>query len=297
MFPVSGELEDEAALRSRIPELYRLFVAELMERFGVSPPKEGGAFSPYGDNLVYSIKDAREKFNLIFEHDVRLYASALGPAPADLVEQIHDKGSLVAGMVGKPGQAARHVNVGSDIIVAQGTEAGGHTGEISTFVLVPQVVEEVPGVPVLAAGGVGHGRQIAASLALGAEGVWTGSIWLTTRESDVDEIVIEKLLQARSTDTIRSRALTGKPSRQLRTDWVEAWESEDAPEPLAAPLQGLLVRDAIVGIAEHRVEPLMGTPAGQVIGMTNQRKAVRNVVFSLVAEYVDELERLADNQS
>jgi NAD(P)H-dependent flavin oxidoreductase YrpB (nitropropane dioxygenase family) len=292
LFPVKDEGDDERELRARIPARHRQFVEELAARYGVPPPKVPGAHSPFGDNLVYTHRRAREKLEVLFGHAPRLFASALGPAPADVVKRIQERSGLVVGMVGKPGQGKRHVDAGADVIVAQGTEAAGHTGDISTFVLVPMAVDEVAPVPVLAAGGVGDGRQIAAALALGAEGVWTGSIWLTTIESDIDEVVRTKLLKARATDTVISRSFSGKPSRQLWTEWISAWESEDAPPPLSSPLQGLLVRDVMVGIFEGRVERLMGTPIGQVVGFMKETKTVREVVYDLVNEYVSAMERL-----
>src|SRR5213079_3521519 len=150
----------------------------------------------------------------------------------------------VAALAGKPQHAERSLARGVDLIVAQGTEAGGHTGEISTMVLVPEVVDAVSPTPVLAAGGIGNGRQIAASLALGAQGVWCGSVWLTTEEAETHPIVKEKFLAASSSDTVRSRASTGKPARQLRTAWTEAWDSPDNPDPLPMPLHGMLIADA-----------------------------------------------------
>lgn len=204
-----------------------------------------------------------------------------------MADSLHRDGRLVVGLVGAPGQATRHVEAGADIIVAVGGEAGGHTGEISTMVLVPQVVDEVPGTPVLAAGGIGDGRQIAAAVALGAQGVWTGSIWLATVESDVLDEVKAKLIRAGSKDTRRSRCLTGKPVRQLTTPWVAEWDAPGAPAPLPAPEQGILVRDTMAAIFDYRIEPLMGTAVGQVVGMMRSIRRVRGVMDDLVQGFVD----------
>jgi NAD(P)H-dependent flavin oxidoreductase YrpB (nitropropane dioxygenase family) len=286
LFPASSAGDDEFLLADQVPETHKAFVEELMLRFEIPAPKEPDRYSHHGDNLIPTHARARAKLEVVRKHDVRLVASALGPLPADLLSEFHDRGALVVGLVGAPGQASRHVAAGADIIVATGTEAGGHAGEISTLVLVPQVVDEVHPVPVLAAGGIGDGRQIAAALALGAQGVWTGSIWLTTVESDVDEEVKRKLLAATSRDTVRSRCLTGKPVRQLRTPWVDAWAGPDAPEPLPAPLQGMLVRDCMTGIFDHRVEAVMGTAVGQVVGMVHQIRSVRHVMDDLVEGFL-----------
>jgi NAD(P)H-dependent flavin oxidoreductase YrpB (nitropropane dioxygenase family) len=269
------------------------FVNGLRDRFSIPPPKEADGHCSEADNLIPTHFGAREKFAIAMAHRPLLVASALGPAPLDLVKQVHDAGRLIVGLVGAPGQATKHVAAGADIIVAQGTEAGGHTGEISTLVLVPQVVDEVHGTPVLAAGGIGDGRQVAAALALGAEGVWTGSIWLATHESDVEEPVKRKLVAATSRDTTRSRCLTGKPIRQLRTPWVNAWAEDGAPTALPAPQQGLLVRDTMAGIFDHQMEPLMGTATGQVVGMIHSVRGVRQVMADLIDEFVEGAQRVA----
>ena len=159
-----------------------------------------------------------------------------------MIEQGHKKNVRVAALAGTVEHARRHAEAGADIIVAQGYEAGGHTGEIATMVLVPEVVDAVAPLPVLAAGGIGSGRQITAALALGAQGVWMGSLWLTTEEAETHPVVKEKFLRAGSGDTVRSRSITGKPARQLRSAWTEAWDDPANPEPLPMPLQPLLVR-------------------------------------------------------
>lgn len=292
LFPASSAGEDEAVLADQLPAEHREFVEALMQRFAILPPKEPDRYSHNGDNLIPTHARARAKLDVIRQHDIRLVASALGPLPPDLADEFHERGALIVGLVGAPGQASRHVTAGADIIVATGTEAGGHSGEISTMVLVPQVVDEAAPVPVLAAGGIGDGRQIAAAMALGAQGVWTGSIWLTTVESDLDMEVKQKLLAASSRDTVRSRCLTGKPVRQLRTPWVDAWAGLDAPQPLPAPLQGMLVRDCMTGIFDHHVEEVMGTAVGQVVGMMHSIRSVRDVMDELIEGFLAGTESL-----
>jgi NAD(P)H-dependent flavin oxidoreductase YrpB (nitropropane dioxygenase family) len=269
-----------------LPPDHLRFVDGLRDRFHIPPPKDPDAYVSEADNLIPTHAAAREKFEIAMAHRPRLVASALGPFPKELVDEMHARGGLVAGLVGAPGHATKHVATGADLIVAQGTEAGGHTGEITTMVLVPQVVDEVPGTPVVAAGGIGDGRQIAAALALGAQGVWTGSIWLATSESDVEDEVKEKLFAASSRDTVRSRCLTGKPIRQLRTPWVAAWEEPDAPTPLPSPQQGLLIRDTMAGIFDNSVAPLMGTAVGQTVGMIDGTHRVRDVMDELIRGFI-----------
>jgi NAD(P)H-dependent flavin oxidoreductase YrpB (nitropropane dioxygenase family) len=199
----------------------------------------------------------------------------------------------VGGLAGSKVHAERQVAIGVDVIVAQGTEAGGHCGEISTMVLVPEVVDAVgPDVPVLAAGGIATGRQMAAALALGAQGVWTGSMWLTVTEADTSPAALENMLAATSSDTVRSKAMTGKPARQLRTKWTEAWEQPDAPATLPMPLQGILHQEA--GRRTQRVgtRALIGFPVGQIVGRMNKVRPSRDLVLEMVEEWIETTQRL-----
>jgi NAD(P)H-dependent flavin oxidoreductase YrpB (nitropropane dioxygenase family) len=204
----------------------------------------------------------------------------------------------VAALVGTAEHARRQLAAGVDLIVAQGTEAGGHTGEISTMVLVPEVVDAVAPLPVLAAGGIATGRQMAAALALGASGVWCGSVWLTTEEAETAPAVKEKMLAATSRDTLRSRSRTGKPARQLRSAWTDAWEGPDSPGTLPMPLQMIIAEPAmrqIDKLAESGHEgarELSNYFVGQCVGLMNTVKPARQVVYDMVEEFADALERL-----
>jgi NAD(P)H-dependent flavin oxidoreductase YrpB (nitropropane dioxygenase family) len=219
-------------------------------------------------------------------------ANALGSPPKDVVDLAHEHGVKVAALCGSVQQAERHVNQGVDIVVAQGGEAGGHTGDVASLVLWPDVVDAVAPAPVLAAGGIGTGRQIAAALALGCEGVWTGSIWLTTAEADTGSMAMEKLLAAGARDTVRSRSWTGKPARMLRTEWTEAWEREDSPGTLPMPLQFMLINDAMRRINKFNVKELTTMPVGQIVGRMNTVRPVRDVMFDLVDEFVESSQKL-----
>jgi NAD(P)H-dependent flavin oxidoreductase YrpB (nitropropane dioxygenase family) len=211
---------------------------------------------------------------------------------------LHDGNVLVASMCGKVRHAVAAVEAGCDVVIAQGTEAGGHTGEIATMVLVPEVVDAVAPIPVLAAGGIARGRQLAAALALGAEGVWCGSVWLTTEEAETDPVVKQKFLAASSADTVRSRSLTGKPARMLRSPWTDEWARPDTPEPLPMPLQSALVAEAQARIHRSAHRPGSGAEqldtyfVGQVVGTMNRVKPARQVVLDMVEEYIDSYERL-----
>ncbi|MGH9117591.1 MAG: NAD(P)H-dependent flavin oxidoreductase [Acidimicrobiales bacterium] len=286
-----------AELAEMIPAEHRSFVDDLLDRYDV-PPLPSDQQAPSG-LLSWSHKGAAPLMDVAFEHPIALIANALGPAPPEMVARAHDQGVVVAGLVGSRVHAERQQGAGVDVIVAQGYEAGGHTGEIATMVLVPEVVDVVAPTPVLAAGGIASGRQIAAALALGAQGVWCGSIWLTTEEAETHPVVKQKFLRAGSSDTVRSRASTGKPARQLRTAWTDEWDSPATPEPLPMPLHGMLVAEAQARIARAATtsgsgaEELATYFVGQAVGMMNQVKPVKQVMYELVEEYIEAAARLA----
>jgi NAD(P)H-dependent flavin oxidoreductase YrpB (nitropropane dioxygenase family) len=285
-------------LSEMIPAEHRKFVNDLMERYGVPPLPEDEKITSTGGLLSWSHKGAQPLMDVAFGRKTRLIANALGPAPDYMVEHAHEHGVVVAGLVGKKVHAERQKNAGVDIIVAQGYEAGGHTGEISTMVLIPEVVDAVAPTPVLAAGGIGNGRQIAASLALGAQGVWCGSVWLTTEEAETHPIVKQKFLAAGSSDTVRSRASTGKPARQLRTAWTDEWEDPANPDPLPMPLHGMLIADAQrrmqrSAASNPGAEQLVNYFVGQIVGQMNQIKPAKQVVYEMVEEFIEAAERVS----
>jgi NAD(P)H-dependent flavin oxidoreductase YrpB (nitropropane dioxygenase family) len=285
-------------LASMIPDAHREFVNDLMDRYGVPPLPQAEDLPRDVGLLSWSHKGAQPLMDVTFAHKARLIANALGPAPEYMVEQGHANGVVVAGLVGKRQHAERQKNAGVDLIVAQGYEAGGHTGEIATMVLIPEVVDAVAPTPVLAAGGIGNGRQIAASLALGAQGVWCGSVWLTTEEAETHPVVKEKFLAATSSDTVRSRASTGKPARQLRSAWTDAWDDPANPDPLPMPLHGMLIAEAQGRMRRSAAnnagaEQLVNYFVGQIVGSMNQVKPAKQVVYEMVEEYIDAAERLA----
>ncbi|MGD6741780.1 nitronate monooxygenase [Streptomyces sp. BH106] len=226
--------------------------------------------------------------------NVRLIANALGAPPQDLTEEIHATGRLVIGLCGSASQARRHVEAGVDVIVAQGGEGGGHTGYIGSMVLWPQVVEAVAPTPVLAAGGVGHGAQIASALAMGAQGVWSGTLWLGTEESEMTNVQREALIAADSRDAIISRSLTGKRNRLLKSAWTEAWEKPEAPDPLPLPLQDLVAGESVTRLQTYpdAAPEVHITPAGQVAGQIKQVRKAADVVIELAEQYLDASDRL-----
>jgi NAD(P)H-dependent flavin oxidoreductase YrpB (nitropropane dioxygenase family) len=293
-FVGSDKKLDADELDARIPEGHRHFLDDLLEKHDVPPLPEGESLRP---EFAVGYEQQRDVIELAFEHRITLIASALGPPPPWMIEQGRAKGVKVAALAGTVDHALRHVEAGVDLVVAQGYEAGGHTGEISTLVLVPEVVDAISPVPVLAAGGIANGRQLTAALALGAQGVWCGSVWLTTEEAETHPVVKEKFLKASSRDTVRSRSLTGKPARQLKSAWTDAWEDPANPDPLPMPLQPRLVREAQARInrSAHKspgAEALSNYFVGQVVGSLDHIKSVRTVMEEFAQEYADTMERL-----
>ncbi|MGW0881954.1 nitronate monooxygenase [Streptomyces sp. NPDC002671] len=285
----------EADVEAMIPEGHRQFVRDTLAKYGVPELAEGEASGWRITGWMEQV--ARSQLDVAFDYPIKLLANALGSPPADVVARAHDRGILVAALAGSARHARKHQEAGIDIVVAQGYEAGGHTGEIASMVLTPEVVEAVDPLPVLAAGGIGSGQQVAAALTLGAQGVWMGSIWLTTTEADLHSPALtRKLLAAGSGDTVRSRALTGKPARQLRTEWTDAWGDQAGPGTLPMPLQGLLVAEAVSRIQKYEVEPLLGTPVGQIVGRMTSERSVQGVFDDLTRGFeraVDRLNRIA----
>lgn len=285
-------------LVSMIPDEHRRFVNGLLERYGVPPLPEDDRLSETAGLLSWSHKGAQPLLDVALSRPgIRLIANALGPAPDFMVQAAHERDVPVAGLVGKRVHAERQVAAGVDVIVAQGYEAGGHTGEVATMVLVPEVVDVVGDTPVLAAGGIATGRQVAAAMALGAQGVWCGSVWLTTEEAETHPVVKDKFLAATSSDTVRSRASTGKPARQLRSAWTEAWDDPANPDPLPMPLHGMLIAEAQARMARSAAgnegaRQLVNYFVGQAVGQMNQVKPASQVVLDMVEEFIEAAERV-----
>jgi NAD(P)H-dependent flavin oxidoreductase YrpB (nitropropane dioxygenase family) len=291
-----GELDPkklEAMLVEAIPEEHRKYADKVLTEHGV--PKLPADEKPIGELLGWTAATATPQVDVALRHPkVRLIANALGTPPDDVMKMVHDSGRLVAALCGSAYQALSHKRGGVDIIIAQGTEGGGHTGEIGSVVLWPEVIDAVAPVPVLAAGGIGTGRQIAAALAMGAQGVWTGSIWLTVAEAEAPIPQREAYLAAGSRDTVRSRSFTGKPCRMLRNDWTDAWDTPDGPKPLGMPLQFMVTADAVARGHRYadKARKVMFNPVGQIVGQMNAVRPVRDVVYGLVEEYLTAVEHL-----
>jgi NAD(P)H-dependent flavin oxidoreductase YrpB (nitropropane dioxygenase family) len=295
-------------VRTLIPQEHVEFVQDILRRYDVpEPPKDDepaprtsapGA-GPTGAGMIFSAERAGPQLEIALAHKTALVVNALGPPTADMIEQTKAAGRRVGALAGAAQHAERHVNAGVDVIVAQGSEAGGHTGEIGTMVLIPEIVDAVGDVPVLGAGGIGRGRQMAAAMALGAAGVWCGSVWLTTEEAETHPVVKQKFLKATSADTVRSRSRTGKPARQLKSAWTEEWDDPTHPQPLGMPMQLILTAEALGRIdrAAYRegsgAEKLANYFVGQIVGSMNQTKTTAQVVFDMVDEFIEATQSLA----
>ena len=282
-------------LETMISAAHREFVEELLTSHGV--PKMPDERGPEGGLQGWTEATARPLLEEALKRDkCVMIANALGTPPKEIIDEIHESGRLVAALCGKVKQAVQHKKAGVDIIIAQGTEGGGHTGEVGSLVLWPQIIEAVAPTPVLAAGGIGNGKQIAAAMTLGAAGAWTGSLWLAVEEAHAEPAEKESYFNASSEDTVRSRSWTGKPCRMLKSEWTEAWEREDTPDPLGMPLQGMVTFDAVkrtkVYAGKGDAQKIAFNPVGQTVGMIKEVETSRHLIFRLLDEYIEAVEKV-----
>jgi NAD(P)H-dependent flavin oxidoreductase YrpB (nitropropane dioxygenase family) len=303
--PTTMANKDESAsaeeIRAMVPDEHKRFAAGILAQHGIDTADVyenqtgGGGGGFLGENRAANILD------VVFAHPIKLVANALGVPPRYMLELGKQHNVPVAALVGAKHHAVKQAEAGVDILVVAGTEAGGHCGEVSTMVLVPEVAEAVKGyknVSVLAAGGIVTGRQMAAAMAMGAHGAWTGSVWLTTTEAETSPVIKEKLLSASSNQTVRSKSRTGKYSRQVRSPWTDAWELEDAPETLPMPLQSLVSEPAlgkVIRMAEagHQGAKQLATFwVGQGVGLMNQSLSSKQVVYDFMEDFLGANERL-----
>src|SRR5664280_3366216 len=234
----------EAQIRALVPAEHKEFALRILADHYVPELPEEDRRS--NGMIGWTAAHAAGLVDVALRHpNVKLVANALGTPPQDVVEKVQGAGLMIGALAGSVKHALHHKAAGLDFIICQGSEGGGHTGDVGSIVLWPEVIDAVAPIPVLAAGGVGSGRQMAAAMALGAQGVWSGTIWLTVAESAAEPWVVENLLAAGFTDTVRSRSMTGKPARQIRTEWTDAWEAEDAPATLPMPLQMMVAIEAV----------------------------------------------------
>ena len=300
-FEGKGEERDTVDLVKTLPRSHREFISGVLQEHNIDgdalDEEENGRLN-FARNLEEA--GAADMLDVAFSFPIRLIANALGTPPRVMIDQAKSRDIPVAALVGTRVHAVAQIAAGVDILVAVGGEAGGHCGDISTMVLIPEVVSVAGDTPVLAAGGIVTGRQMAAAMAMGAAGAWCGSVWLTTLEAEPSPVIKEKLLSATSSDTVRSRSRTGKPSRQLRSPWTDAWE-QGGQVPLPMPLQSLLVEPALLRIdklaqsGHDGARDLATYWVGQGVGLMNQEQTAAAVVQEFKADFLDACERLTSS--
>ena len=307
LVPTSMDSKEQALtateLEDRIPADHKRYIAELLARHDIDTADLWAHSAPegLGDNMREV--GASKILDAAFAHPVKMVVNALGVPPGFMFERARAKGIKVGALAGAREHVVKHAEAGVDVIIVAGTEAGGHCGEVSTMVLLPEALQALEPYGgrshVLAAGGIVTGRQMAACMAMGAAGVWTGSVWLTTAEAETLPVVKEKMLSANSRQTVRSRSRTGKYTRQLKSAWTDAWTDPDAPDPLPMPLQGVLAGAAFRKIdklaqANHAgARQLANYYVGQGVGLMNETVSTRSVVYQFMDDFADAAERLA----
>jgi len=283
---------DIETLRARVPERHKEFVQALLARYDVTLDLDDPRVAKREMPLLPAV--SARLMDVAFSHPIKLIANALGVPPQSMIDRARAQGVPVAALVGAKEHAIRQVQAGVDIIVAEGAEAGGHTGEVSTLVLVSEVIralQPIRPVPVLAAGGIVTGRQMAAMMALGAAGAWTGTVWLMTSESECSPLIQEKFAAATSRDTVRSKSRTGKYTRQLRSAWTDAWSGPESPGPLPMPLQLFLSEPAFrraeqeASRGNRKAEALVSYYIGQGVGLLDQVKTSKAVVREFMEDF------------
>ena len=293
---------DPEKLVGMIPQEYADFRADILENHDIPSP-ELRTIDTGGSGFAANTQSdgAKALLEVAFNHPIKLIANALGVPPDWMLQMGKDNDVKVAALLGTAKHAINQVKAGVDILVVSGTEAGGHCGSVSTMVLIPEVYEAIQpygDVPILAAGGIVTGKQMAAAMTMGASGAWCGSVWLTTVESEVHPVIKEKMIAASSSQTVRSRSRTGKHSRQLVSPWTEAWESDKAPDPLPMPLQPMVAEPALAKVnklaegGHDGAKDLSTYWVGQGVGLMNQSISAGDVVMEFKEDFLEAYERL-----
>ena len=303
-FVGKGENLTDEDMLGKIPQSHKDFAQNILQTNGIEvDPNELDEDRKnhlrFGKNMTP--EGAQESLKVAFNHPIKMIVNALGMPPKQMVDMARDAGVKVGALVGAKKHAINQINAGVDVLIVAGGEAGGHCGEVSSMVLIPEVynaIKAIKDVPILAAGGIASGSQMAAAMAMGASGAWCGSVWLTTTEAETNPIVKEKMLSASSADTVRSKSRTGKHSRQLRSPWTDAWENSDQVQPLPSPVQPLVAEPALrkldkLSLAGNKQAADLATYwVGQAVGLMNETKSAGEVVQDFKADFIDAYERL-----
>ena len=303
-FVGKGENLSDEDMLGKIPQSHKDFAHNILENNGIDvDPNEleedRKNHLRFGKNMTP--EGANESLTVAFNHPIKMIVNALGMPPKQMVDMAKDAGVKVGALVGAKKHAINQINAGVDVLIVAGGEAGGHCGEVSSMVLIPEVynaIKDIKDVPILAAGGIASGSQMAAAMAMGASGAWCGSVWLTTTEAETNPIVKEKMLSASSADTVRSKSRTGKHSRQLRSPWTDAWENSDQVQPLPSPVQPLVAEPALRKLdklslaGNKRAADLATYWVGQAVGLMNETKSAGEVVQDFKTDFIEAYERL-----
>ena len=303
-FVGKGENLSDEDMLGKIPQSHKDFAHNILENNGIDvDPNEleedRKNHLRFGKNMTP--EGAHESLTVAFNHPIKMIVNALGMPPKQMVDMAKDAGVKVGALVGAKKHAINQINAGVDILIVAGGEAGGHCGEVSAMVRIPEVynaIKDIKDVPILAAGGIASGSQMAAAMAMGASGAWCGSVWLTTTEAETNPIVKEKMLSASSADTVRSKSRTGKHSRQLRSPWTDAWENSDQVQPLPSPVQPLVAEPALrkldkLSLAGNKQAADLATYwVGQAVGLMNETKSAGEVVQDFKTDFIEAYERL-----
>ena len=303
-FVGKGENLSDEDMLGKIPQSHKDFAHNILENNGIDvDPNEleedRKNHLRFGKNMTP--EGANESLTVAFNHPIKMIVNALGMPPKQMVDMAKDAGVKVGALVGAKKHAINQINAGVDVLIVAGGEAGGHCGEVSSMVLIPEVynaIKDIKDVPILAAGGIASGSQMAAAMAMGASGAWCGSVWLTTTEAETNPIVKEKMLSASSADTVRSKSRTGKHSRQLRSPWTDAWENSDQVQPLPSPVQPLVAEPALrkldkLSLAGNKQAADLATYwVGQAVGLMNETKSAGEVVQDFKTDFIEAYERL-----
>lgn len=303
-FVGKGENLTDEDMLGKIPQSHKDFAQNILQTNGIEvDPNELDEDRKnhlrFGKNMTP--EGAQDSLKVAFNHPIKMIVNALGMPPKQMVDMARDAGVKVGALVGAKKHAINQINAGVDVLIVAGGEAGGHCGEVSSMVLIPEVynaIKDIKDVPILAAGGIASGSQMAAAMAMGASGAWCGSVWLTTTEAETNPIVKEKMLSASSADTVRSKSRTGKHSRQLRSPWTDAWENSDQVQPLPSPVQPLVAEPALrkldkLSLAGNKQAADLATYwVGQAVGLMNETKSAGEVVQDFKADFIDAYERL-----
>lgn len=290
-----AELPSEPDPDQILPPEYREFVSRLVDQANIPPlpADDAAAFvKEYAHKMNMTPSESEKALEISLRHPVQFVVGALGVPPKHVIDAVHARGIKVGALVGSVRHAIKQRDAGTDVLIAQGNEAGGHVGPVSSLVLWPQIVDAVAPMPVLAAGGIGRGRQFAAAMTLGAAGIWCGSIWLGARESELSPDMKEQLFRASSEDAVVSRALTGKPCRILKSAYTNAWDGAGAPKPLTFPLQSILAGEPLRRAERARRLDYWTYAIGQIVGDMKSETTVRQIFADLLTEYVETIEHV-----